>query len=349
MNLNDFSSSIGLVSIDFQGDAISLGDVPTSLKTYLRTEAFPVSAPPSLRSATDYGGVKLFAYQEKWLCVALFRDIGKKDQFQRAVASACVLIFPSDLFDKGFRNLKALREFLSDVMVSGCDVSHLEALHSLYEEAILAESREGFVQLLRSLTIDLKLLSAAMGLIVAHKKLKICSSRQSVGLAYFDTLYSLVPFRCCQGVAWSSYASSLSDGAIAHEEVILHDCRLATAPPPERGWLQGMKSRLLKQETTPVEVGIELDTRRTSVPDSSNFRFKLANLLVSELAEDRLNLGVAFERRQKLFIQIMGNLVGDDMRVPDVKAIISRDMIASAGLSEPVATRLREFVHVGLA
>ena len=338
ITFHDFASTVGVAQVDFQGEVTTTGTVSEPLSTYLRTESFPLSAPPSLRGATDYGGIKIFSYQAKSICVARFYDAGKKDSFQRAVASASVLIFPFDMFARGFRNLRAIREFLTDLAANGLDRSTLTVLHSLYEEAHLAVDARELVSVCKQRGVDYELLADAVGLLAANRKLKICTPDRTAGLAYLELLYHLLPDPFFS-LAWCSYASTLNG---SHEEVIVHDCQFAPVQE-DTSWLGGMKARLFGAND-PVEAGIDLRTGVPSIPDRKDARYRIARKLVLELRDNVLRLPLAFEARQLLLTSVIANIARHTTPEIFLKVLLPDD----PSLTSDIRSRFEEFLKAEL-
>lgn len=344
MKIEDFAAAVGVAMVDFQGEVAISGSVSEPLSTYLRTEAFPLSAPPSLRAASDYGGLKIFAYQSQSVCVARFYDAGKKDRFQRAIASACVLVFPFALFRGGFRNLRMVGTFLGEVAASGLSSDTLNLLYSLYAEGNLAKDARDFVKVCHNRRVSYDLLASGIGLIAANHRLKVCSQDRSLGLSYFELLFALAPLAMFDSVAWCTYASIVSG---SHEEVIVHDCQL-TVPREETSWLGGMKGRLFGAKV-PVEAGVDLQIGQASIPDRKDLRYRVTCSLMLELRDNSLRLPLDFEVRQAVIGSIIANIVRQSSPDLTLKALLPVELPTNETISPDVRSLLEGFLKEELA
>ncbi len=344
MKIEDFTAAVAVAMVDFQGDVATCGSVSEPLSTYLRTEAFPLSAPPSLRAASDYGGLKVFAYEAESICLARFYDAGKKDRFQRAVASACVLVFPFALFRGGFRNLRMVGAFLDDVVATGLSSDTVSLLYSLYAEGNLARDAREFVKVCQGRRVSYDLLASGIGLIAANRRLKVCSQDRALGLACFELLYALAPVEMFESLAWCTYASTLSG---SYEEVIVHDCQL-TPPREETSWLGGMKSRLFGAQA-PAESGVDLQIGLASIPDRKDLRYRIAYGLMLELRDNSLRLPLDFEGRQAVIGSIIANIVRQASPDLTLKVLLPAGLPTNEMISPDVRSQLEGFLKEELA
>lgn len=301
MTTDFFSGWVSLARVDFQNDVQVSGELPASLATYLRTEAFPLSAPPSLRAAPDYGGLKIFVYQKQYVCVAHFYNAGKTDPFKRAVPSANVLVFDRHLHHAGFRNLTALGDFLSDASFgTGTFDEQLFVLRSLYEEASVTRSEELFDAFLGRQGVNYGLVATAMALLVSNGGLVICCPERSRGLGFFSTLYALAPPELLESAAWCSYADSVSG---QHEEVVLQLCHVEQ--PGQKKWLGKVKS-LLGSEGQTAEARLDISNGAALGVNKKAHKYRLAEKAVHELRANKLGLPLDFEKRFQILLAILG-------------------------------------------
>ncbi len=300
MKIEDFDRSVAVAQLDFQGEARGWGNLPSGVSAYLRTEAFPLNAPPSLRSARDYGGLKLFSYQAHSICVAYFYDGGKTDEFQRAVPSASVLIFDRALYHGGFRNLPALRDFLLDIAQNpGEEADARAALRSLHEEAAITGSAEALQSFLTGLRIDTNLLAAAQGLLAVHHQLRICAPTHAVGQAFLAALFAMAPAEFLEYASWCTYVNSMSG---RYEEVVVLLCQLEAEK--EKSWLDQVKNRFVVEK--PVEPGVDSGNRIVQGPSRKTPNQRVAEQLLAALVENELQLFQSFPDRFTMFLALLG-------------------------------------------
>jgi hypothetical protein len=302
MTTDPFNNWVSLARVDFQNDVQVSGKLPAALTTYLRTEAFPMSAPPSLRAAPDYGGLKIFVYQRQYVCVALFFNAGRTDPFKRAIPSASVLVFDRNLLQGGLRNLPAVHDFLADVS-SGTETfeEQLTVLRSLHAEASVTRSEEHFEAFFKRQGVDYGLAATALALLVTHGRLVICCPERSRGFAFFSTLFALAPVELLESATWCSYADS---AAVRHEEVVVQLCQLEQ--PGQSKWLGKVKN-LLGGEEQSAEARIDVSNGVALGVNTKAHRYRLAEKVVRELRANALKLPFDFEQRFKLLTGILGS------------------------------------------
>jgi hypothetical protein len=328
-----FNHSVALAKVDFQNEVRVLGSLPEALSTYLRTEAFPTSAPPSLRSAPDYSGIKIFVYQKHYICIAYFFDGNKTDDFQRAIPSATVLVFDRDLQQRGFRNLPALSGFLADLSLSTSTFDeHLFVLHSIYVEASITDSENQFQAFLVQQGVNYELVAIAMGLLMTYRHLVICCPDRAAGQAFFSTLFALAPIEFLETTAWCTYTDSIQG---QHEDVVVHTCQLETPEP--KSWLDKVRSRFGDEKKTTegcVDIGngVALGCNRKAP------NYRLAEKVIHELRDDKLKLPGTFEDRFSLFLGVLGRSYSE---LPyDVNLLLPKSMA-----SDDVVARFESFIE----
>jgi len=303
MTTDHFGGWVALATVDFQNDVRVSGELPAALVTYLRTEAFPLSAPPSLRAAPDYGGIKIFVYQRQYVCVAYFFNAGRTDPFRRAIPSANVLVFDRNLQQGGFRNLPALADFLSDASFDAAAFNEqLFVLRSMYTEASLTRSEEHFDAFLKQQGVDYGLLATATALLITHGRLTICSPERHRGLSFFSALFALAPAELLEAAAWCNYSDSVQG---RHEEVVLQLCRLEQ--PGQKRWLSKVTSLLGNEGQAATEARIDIGNKVALGVSKKNAKYRLAEKVVHELRANELKLQLDFEQRFQLFLGILGH------------------------------------------
>lgn len=327
-------NAVALAAVDFQNDVQAWGQLPEALATYLRTEAFPISAPPSLRDAADYNGIKIFAYQERYLCLAYFFNGSKTDAYQRAIPSARVLVLDKDLLQGGFRNLPALTDFLMDASLDTATFDeHLFVLRSIYTEASITDSADRFESFFAQQGFDFGMVATAIGLLVSHGRLEICCPERSTGLAFFSALFALSPIELLKATAWCTFVDSVQR---KHEDVVVHTCQLA--PPEPESWLERLKSRLGRGDEDEA-IRIDIENGVIVGHHAKSPEYDLTRKIIHELRDDTMAFPGTFEDRFRLFQGILGCLYS--MEPYKVRALMPADLA-----TDEVITRLESFLEV---
>lgn len=335
---DSFDIGVSLAAVDFQNEVQTWGNLPQTLGTYLRTAAFPTSAPPSLRSAPDYGGLKLFVYQKRYLCIAYFFNDNKTDEYQRAIASANVLVMDRTLQEGGFRNLPAITDFLMTVSAhTETYAETLSLLRSIYTEATITDSVEQFAGFFSRQQVDYDMLATALGLLIAYGRLIICCPNPAAGQAFFTALFALTPFEVLEATTWCTYANSIQG---FHEGVVLYGCQLP--PPSPESWFEKVKGRF-SSEKEEVDIRIDISTGAFSPHNLKIPKYRVTQASVHELLHNGLNLPGTFEDRFHLFQNLLGRCYNGTLY--DARGILP-DNLASADIEARLQAFVKEVTHV---
>lgn len=137
---------VAAAHVDYQVKVKPVGDLPSELSQVLLTGAFPQSPSPTSEGTQ---GLKVFTYQQRYLCYCWFFQAGRRDEHGRQTSSARVLALPLDLWHGPIPALGDVREWLQQYDVEEMtDEQFREALLPLADSSLSPALMQWFPRLL---------------------------------------------------------------------------------------------------------------------------------------------------------------------------------------------------------
>ena len=227
------ATDIAAAHIEFQGEAVVLGGVPGTVLSLLNTQAFPMSAPPSIRTVSDYKGMKI-TFMDGWFCFCWFFNDNQTDGHGRPIPSARVLLLQREPVGRGARQLLDYQRLLANHdLRTATHEQVVAAVQRMHDGAPAA----GSIELARPRSFHRMALSKALARVTRHKQLVLCVPERERHLEYLQPLFQLAPMTVLEKTSWCSYAFSTGD---RHEDIVVVQGAVPRTPRPS--W----KSRLLR-------------------------------------------------------------------------------------------------------
>lgn len=296
------NSDIAAAHVIFQGRVRAVGPVPERTQELLTTQAFPMSAPPSIRSADDFAGLKTF-YADGWFCFCAFANHGELDEHGRPVPSAQVLLLQRELVVQGAQDLLAHARLLSRLDLRRADHDDIvDAMKRLWGGS--RPSRKWRIQPTKQFVK--KALIKSLCHLIRHRQLILYTPASSSSLAYLRPLFQATPISVLEKTSWCDYVFSAAD---RHEDVIVQVGTVAQ--PPRHTW----KSRALRffsgdeRLTSHAAVDVSNGNMRDAPPSSKGDR--LLRVLAREYIDVATGSGAELEQRAELLAVLLDQEASD--------------------------------------
>jgi len=225
--------------IDYQVNFITIGNFPSELSSILLTNAFPLSPSPNSKVVE---GLKVFTYQERYLCYSWFFQAGRQDERGRQTSSARVLIFPLENWIGSIPVLADVRQWLNEHDLENITLQEFyKALLSLADSTLspaLIEKAQQTVWFPRLLAESIQKLQVI-----------IVASNPAEALQWLEILWYYLPNFCRFQTTWCTYVWSLRT---EHEDIIPVEGQVE---PPPSFFKRLLRAR--KQDETELRFDVE--------------------------------------------------------------------------------------------
>lgn len=226
--------------IDYQVKVKPVGNFPSELSQVLLTGAFPLSPSPTSRGVE---GLKVFTYQQRYICYCWFFQAGRQDERGRQTSSARVLIFPLDLWHGTIPVLADIREWLK--------TNDLENLTSeQFSEALLSLADSNLSPTLVKKAQQVQWFPRLLAQAIQQRQVILIAPTLVEAWQWLEILWYYAPNFFRFQVAWCTYIWSLR---VDHEEIIIAEGQVV--PPPSPSFFE----RILKgnkQETAELRFDV---------------------------------------------------------------------------------------------
>lgn len=228
------SERLAAAHIDYQVKVEPIGYFPSELSSILLTGAFPLSPSPI---SSQVEGLKVFTYQERYLCFCWFFEGGREDERGRKTNSSRVLLFPVENAPSHIPVLADVREWLKthdvETMTDAQFYQEITSLENSSLSSVLvkkAQTSPWFPHLLAKL--------------LQQKQVIIQAPTEDEAFSWLEILWFYTPDFLRFKIDWCTYAWSLRTD---HEAVIMALGKVE--PPPSPSLLQRLFKRSPATET----------------------------------------------------------------------------------------------------
>ena len=258
------SELIAGAHIDYQVKVTPVGNFPPELSPVLLTGAFPLSPSPTPKGIE---GLKIFTYQQRYLCYCWFFQAGRRDELGRQTSSARVLIFSLALWSASIPVLADVREWLTQ--------HDLENMTSeQFQEALLSLADSSLSPALSQKAQQTQWFPRLLAESIQQGQVELVALTQVEALQLLEILWHYAPDFFRFQAAWCTYIWSLRTD---HEEIIAALGQIE--PPPSIPFWQ----RLFKESKQESSQLLRFDiTQGTSSQGTQTIQLERLELLCRE-------------------------------------------------------------------
>lgn len=287
-----------LAEIDFQIKVRSTSPLPPGLEEALLTLPFPDSAPPSLRYAPNYDGLKVFEFEDRWFCFSRFFFRESKDEYGRAVPSSYCLVLDKNALKGNRLTLHKIYEYLSEFLMNL--VPHETLIHDLQgllEVGVSLQEEAGLRSFVSLLNAPPALLFQSLAQTLLSKGQIFCTEDMEEGLGLMSAVFALLP---ADLKGKFSYCTFVDSDQGAHEDVIIYPC----APVEQKSsWF----SKLIGGGKGGDPTRTDLKDGGADNPMGSEVEGSLYFRAYTELWQPSFTTEIPFAERQEMIHTIISN------------------------------------------